>query len=118
MLELADSNAARELTPGEIIQRVKFCHRICKNLLATAGIWMIVGAFSFFCMLVMDDRSHIHDLARIFVLSEIIGVAVLSVALAVRFAIYRCPACDAHLSWLRSDKFRCPSCDAQVKDQE
>lgn len=115
MLEQAELNAHREPSPVETVRCAEFRRRICVSLFKTAWIWFLVGWLSFVCMFIPNTRGPARILANVFAWTNLIGIAVFSVALAASFAINRCPACDAYLGWFRKDKFHCPNCDAQVR---
>lgn len=122
MLEQTKSDD-RNLSPDEIIRIVQFRYRICKYLNRTGLIWIYAGTIVeiFFVIFVHWFRSR--DNAPLVILIEalamqMIGLAILSIAGAMRIALNRCPVCDSLLFGLHKNTFCCPGCNAQVKSSK
>jgi hypothetical protein len=114
MVEQAQSS---KKAPAEASRTLLIRYRVCRYLFHTAGIWIVVGVVSFVAAFFSSEVNVAKLLVRGFESSEAIGVGVFTIALAVTFAIYRCPVCDAYLSPLRLDKFRCPACNTSLRPQ-
>jgi hypothetical protein len=105
----------RELAPEEIIRVVKERFRICNYLFRLWACWL-VGAL---VVTVLPDAigfNLVGDSQLVFVVLITVGAAIFACAMALTFALYRCPVCDKYLSRFRSDKFHCARCGAQVKE--
>ena len=113
MLEQAESKAARDLSPDEIIRNVGFRFRICNYLFKAAAAWIFFGA----AVIVISIAFNVL-LRGLFLIAASIGWGLFTAAFTLTLAIYRCPVCDTYLSRFRPDKLHCPGCDAQIKLSE
>jgi hypothetical protein len=106
----------RELSPEEIIRLVKERFRICNYLFRVGGCW-IFGIFAIEVVPKLTGCSPGRDnLSDWILVLMMIGAAIFTCAMALTFALYRCPVCDKYLSRYRSDKFHCAGCGVQVKE--
>ena len=110
MPEQAQSTKSDDEISKQTLRSFRNRYRVCRYLFTTSGVWLLAGVLSFFASFVATDRDVMRLFVRGFEASEAIGFAVFTIALAVTFAFYRCPLCDAFLNPLRADKIRCPSC--------
>jgi hypothetical protein len=99
-----------DVTDGAaVIQEVHWRYRICNYLFTLGAAWMCAGyAIAFFT----KSGRGLNELWFVVVL---VGAGIFSAAVALTFAIYRCPVCDKYLSKYRPDKKKCPQCGAQVR---
>jgi hypothetical protein len=114
MLSQTANPAYRDLAPAEIIRLVKERFRIYRYLLGAATVWIVVGAFLYFFWLGFDYANP--RLQPVSFVLQTVGYAALSIAIAVKLAIYRCPVCDVYLGRKLKDKLHCPRCNAQVRE--
>ena len=110
---MVEKTPKRELTDEDILRAVRWRFRICNYLFKLAAVWIFVGALGYglASRLPADD-----DAWRVFrEVVYVVGFAIISVAVALTLAIYRCPVCDRYLSRFRPRKGYCPSCGAKVR---
>lgn len=113
--EIADTPEDAE----KILRSVSERYRICNYLFRAGAVWLTAGLVCLvFAVLFGIDPETGRLVVRLFWLFEGIGLGIFSIALAMTFAIYRCPVCDCYLSRFRPDKLRCPNCSAQVRSVE
>jgi hypothetical protein len=110
MLEQTESSNGYVQSSDQIIQSVKFRHRICEYLFKAAAGWFAIGVAVFLLALIFAIK-----LNGLFRMALIISAGLFTAAFALTLAIYRCPVCDTYLSRFRPDKLHCPACDAKVK---
>ena len=84
----------------DVIKAVRWRYRICNYLFKVGMAWIAGGE------ILMLRKAHY---------AVIIGAGIMSAALAVTVAIYRCPVCDRYLSRFRPSKDRCGHCGAKVR---
>ena len=111
-MEMTNSvSEAAAIAQSDEIRYVTERSRLCRYLFLVAAIWAIIGA-SLYLAYIFFKISELHMPSFVI---QMIGYALLSIALAVQRAIYRCPSCDASLSNLRSRETDCRGCGTQVK---
>lgn len=103
MMEPTENAAAFESRSEQILRSFSLRSRLCHYLFVAGSIWIGIGVVSF-----------VLRFPTLFVFSEVVGFAVLTVAVAVMLAIHRCPACD-NLVNLFGSIDRCSNCDESLR---
>lgn len=96
------------MTDEEIIGTVRRRYRICNYLFRLGLGWLGIGVAARSLQVDLGSWGFPNDAL------EPIGFAIITAALALTFAIYRCPACDRYLSRFRRDKKHCANCGVRA----
>jgi hypothetical protein len=110
-----------DLQPEEIIRTVKTRFRVCRYLFNTGACWF--AACGIASILDLLGRYYAPKVVEPEIITTflMISLAIVSVGVAVAFAIFRCPVCDIFLGSHRlqrydlEDNLLCPGCKTRVK---
>jgi hypothetical protein len=92
------------MSDEEVIHAVRLRYRICNYIFTLGAAWFLAGGI----LRMLPYRS-------VGLMIEVVGAGIFSEALAMTWAIYRCPICDRYLSRFRPRKDRCEHCGAKVR---
>lgn len=103
----------RQLADEDTLRIYEWRSRICRYLMVMGAGWLIVGGLMI--LLANKPLSEAPVMGRFVVLAFTMGLAISSVALALKLAIYRCPLCDKYLNSFTPQSEFCPSCGAMLR---
>lgn len=105
-MEVAEKK--NDLPESEIVAKVRFRYRVCHYLFNLAGLWLLAGYVGL-------GLSRVEDMRILFTVVMVTGVGIFTVAMALSYAVYRCPACDKFIRRFRPSKEHCGACGAKIR---
>jgi hypothetical protein len=92
MADETQKGTRRNIDPDEILREFRWRYRIARNLKLTACFWIVVGGLLYiFGILAGHDHAYTAGFAVF-----MIGLALMSAASAIGWAILHCPICDEY----------------------
>jgi len=100
-----------DISESRVVFAVRWRYRIHRYLIVTASIWVIIGGVGAILAIGLGTEP----LKMLFYTIQFIGFGLLTAALAVQLAIFRCPVCDHKINWTSWKTEHCSSCGVKIR---